>query len=335
MGETNAVHRGPRARLVGLEQFLAAEILGQDEAVRTLARAVLRGEYGCVEPGRPRSFTLLLGETGVGKTESVLTLARHLYSNLDTVIRLDMAEYAERGPALARLVGTSASEPGLIADELARARAARDAVPGSGGGGVFLLLDEIEKAHPDVCRLFLGMEAARLTIADGRRLDLADVHLVCTSNLGSESARELSGLAPYAYLRSVVEDEARLHFGSAVFARFSDVIVYRSLDYTTQRRICAQKLARKLAFLSQTTGLTLSAEPSVLDHLVRRGYHRDLGARHMRQVIDRELGDAVVACLSGGAPAQSLSFSVRDGALLLAMSAQECPRPTDGSHQSG
>ncbi|MDX2185802.1 MAG: AAA family ATPase [Opitutaceae bacterium] len=295
---------------------MLSEIIGQEEATRAFARALLRGELGCMEPGRPLSFLLLLGETGVGKTETVLASARHLYSGMDTVVRLDMSEYAERAPGLARLVGTGPGEPGLLARELERARSH---VPG-GRKGVFLLLDEIEKAHPDITRLFLGMEAARLTGADGRTLDLQDVHVICTSNLGSEAARELSGQAPYAYVRGVVEEEARMHFGSAVYARFGEVIVYKSLGYEVQRRICEQKVERKLAFLSGSLGLPVNAGPGVVEFLLRRGYHRDLGARRMRHTIDREMGDAVVRyCLRQPAEsAHRLAFEVRGDALFLA-----------------
>jgi ATP-dependent Clp protease ATP-binding subunit ClpA len=263
--------------------------------MRVTARALLRGECGYSDPNRPLSFLLMLGETGVGKTETVLSASRFLYGSDDYVMRLDMAEFGEKRTGLARMVGEGRDEQGVIADEMDRVDALwRDRPVGLKRGRI-LLLDEIEKAHPDVSKLFLGLEAARLRMSNGRLLDFRDTHIFCTSNLGSESAAELDEKVPYAYIKKTVEDEARGHFSSPVFARFTEVIVFRSLKYETQREICRQKLERKLAFLTRKVGQPIRSDPNILDFLVKRGFHRDLGARMMRNAIERELGDAFVA----------------------------------------
>lgn len=285
--------------LAGLGTFLEGEILGQADAMRVVARAILRGERGYGDPHRPRSFLLMLGETGVGKTETVLSVARHLYGSDEYVMRLDMAEFGDKKAGLARMVGGSRTEQGVIADEMARVDALQQSLPADRHGRI-LLLDEIEKAHPDVAKLFLGLEAARLRMSNGLLLDFRDTHIFCTSNLGSESAAELDEKVPYAYLKKTVEDEARGHFSSPVFARFTEVIVFRSLKYETQREICRQKLERKLAFVARKLGRPLCADGDVLDFLVKRGFHRELGARVMRNAIERELGDAFVAWEQSG-----------------------------------
>ncbi len=265
-----------------LEAQLRSEIIGQREGLQLLAQALIRGEAGWIEPGRPRSFLLLLGETGVGKTESVLAAARHLWPGEDAVVRLDLAEYAERSAGLARLLGEGRGDAGLLSAAL-QAR---------GKGGGILLLDELEKAHPDITRLFLGMEAARLTPRCGAPLCLERWHIICTSNLGSEIARELGTAVPYSTVRRAVEEEARRHLTSPVLARFGEIIVYRPLDFTLQREVCRLHLRRKLDFLGACWGRVLSADSAVVDFLLQQQPRLDLGARALRHVLDREIGNA-------------------------------------------
>lgn len=296
--------------LAGLAAYLRGEILGQPEACEVAVKALLRGELGYGDPGRPRSFLLFLGETGVGKTEMTLALARFLYGSDEYVIRLDMAEFGEKRAGLARMVGEGLNEQGIIADEMDRidvllkGRAATGAVR----RGRILLLDEIEKAHPDVSKLFLGLEAARLRMSNGRMLDFRDTHIVCTTNLGSEIAREIGDNVPYAYVKKAVIEEARGFFSSPVYARFTEVVVFRSLKYEVQREICRQKLERKVAFIEKKIGRRVRTDPGLLDWLVKRGFHRDLGARYMRNAIERELGDAFSAWELAGRPGGARLF---------------------------
>lgn len=295
--------------LAGLGAYLRGEILGQPEACETAVKAILRGELGYGDPGRPRSFLLFLGETGVGKTEMTLSLARHLYGSDEYVIRLDMAEFGEKRAGLARMVGEGLNEQGIIADEMDRVDRM---TPEGGRRGRILLLDEIEKAHPDVSKLFLGLEAARLRMSNGRMLDFRNTHIVCTTNLGSEIARDIGETVPYAYVKKAVIEEARGFFSSPVFARFTEVVVFRSLNYDVQREICRQKLDRKVAFIERKLGRRIRTDPGLLDWLVKRGYHRDLGARFMRNAIERELGDAFSAW-ELGAPALCKTLSLKVG----------------------
>ena len=281
------------AELSGLAAYLRGEILGQPEACDTAVKAILRGELGYGDPGRPRSFLLFLGETGVGKTEMTLSLARYLYGSDEYAIRLDMAEFGEKRAGLARMVGEGLGEQGIIADEMDRIdKQLQDRRVSQIRRGRILLLDEIEKAHPDVSKLFLGLEAARLRMSNGRMLDFRDTHIICTTNLGSEIAREIGDNVPYSYVKKAVIEEARGFFSSPVFARFTEVVVFRSLKYDVQREICRQKLERKIAFIERKIGQKVRIGAGLLDWLVKRGYHRDLGARYMRNAIERELGDA-------------------------------------------
>jgi ATP-dependent Clp protease ATP-binding subunit ClpA len=192
------------------------------------------------------------------------------------------------------MVGEGLDEQGIIADEMDRIDGLMKALPSSGGmrRGRILLLDEIEKAHPDVSKLFLGLEAARLRMSNGRMLDFRDTHIICTTNLGSEIAREIGDDVPYSYVKRAVIEEARGFFSSPVYARFTEVVVFRSLKYEVQREICRQKLERKMTFIERKTGRKCRSDPGLLDWLVKRGFHRDLGARYMRNAIERELGDA-------------------------------------------
>lgn len=278
-----------------LEAFLGGEILGQPEACRIFARTVRRGEMGYMDENRPRSFTLALGETGVGKTETALTSSRHLFGSDEFVIRLDMAEFKDRTTGLARMVG-GPGEDGLLAQEMDRVDALMETVKGRRRGR-FLLLDEIEKADPDVAKLLLGLEAARLRTSSGRVLNFSDTHIVCTANLGSETAKELSESesTPYSTILRTVSEEARGFFSSAAFARFTEVIVYRSLPVEIQRLICQLKLGRKVSAIERKLRSTIRVGPGVVDYLVRHGFHQDLGARMMRNAIERSLGDAFVA----------------------------------------
>jgi ATP-dependent Clp protease ATP-binding subunit ClpC len=163
------------------------------------------------------------------------------------------------------------------------------------------------------------MEAARLTLADGFSVDLSDVHILCTSNLGSEAARGISGRVPAATLRRVVEEEARGFFGSAVMARFTDIVVYRSLDYECQRAICYQKLTSKIRHLERQLKGSIQPDEGVVDYLMRLGWHRDLGARHLRHAVDRELGDAAVRYSLAVARPGTTAFRLRVESARLAL----------------
>jgi ATP-dependent Clp protease ATP-binding subunit ClpB len=288
----------PQANAVawrGLTAALQSEVLGQEEALSALGEALLAGEMGHTPPGRPRSFALLLGPTGSGKTQAVLAASRHLFGPA-AAARINGAEFSaeERLPLL---LGTARGDRGVLGEQIDRLRAT---------GGRILLLDEIEKAHRRVSDLFLGMEAAEVTLGSGERLDLSDLHILVTSNLGSADAMELEGVARTS-VRRHVEQEAAAHFRPEVFARFTAVIVFLRLTRDVQREICRRMLEHEVAFqaevLSRRFGHAhrLHVGPGVHRRLLSEGYHPTLGARPMRNVIERRVRGALVdAQIRGG-----------------------------------
>lgn len=282
---------GPSNRLAvlrGLRAHLQAEVLGQDEAVGALADALLAGELGHTAAGRPRSLLLLLGPTGTGKTSAVLAASRHLYGT-DALARINAAEFsaAERVPLL---LGSRAGDAGILGQQLARLRAA---------GGRILLIDEIEKAHPSVADYLLGIEEAAVTLASGETLDLSALHVIATSNVGSAGVIDLDGVAR-ASVRRFVEQEAAAHFRPEVLARFTAVLVFHHLPREVQFRICRQLADRELAFQSAVLSRALghrhavTADEEAYRRLMGEGWHRRLGARPMRNVVERRLRGALV-----------------------------------------
>lgn len=280
--------RGHLEALRGLREHLRREVIGQDEATGALSDALLAGEMGHTPRGRPRSLLLLLGPTGTGKTKSIAVASRHLFGT-EALARVNAAEFssAERVPLL---LGTRAGEPGLLGERIARMRAA---------GGRILLLDEVEKAHPSVSDYLLGIEEAALTLASGETLDLSGIHVVATSNIGSSGVIEMEGVAR-ASVRRFVEQEAAAHFRPEVLARFTAILVFGHLGREAQVRICRQMLAQELEFqsgvLSREFGHAhdLRAEEDVCRRLVSEGWHRRLGARPMRNVVERRVRGALV-----------------------------------------
>jgi ATP-dependent Clp protease ATP-binding subunit ClpA len=291
------VLRGLRGRLLGA-------VLGQEEALSGLCDALLAGEMGHTPRGRPRSLVLVLGPTGTGKTKAVLAASSHLYGT-DAVARINAAEFssAERVPLL---LGTAPGERGLLGERIERLRSA---------GGHILLLDEIEKAHPSVSDYLLGIEEAAVTLACGRTLDLSDLHIIATSNIGSSGVIEMEGVSR-ASVRRFVEQEAAAHFRPEVLARFTSVLVFGHLSRDIQIRICQQMLDEEVAFqagvLSRGFGHPhgIRVGEGVCRRLVGEGWHRRLGARPMRNVVERRVRGALVASRLRGALGPGVRESV-------------------------
>jgi ATP-dependent Clp protease ATP-binding subunit ClpB len=274
--------------LRGLRARLERAVIGQDEAVRDLSGALLSGELGHTPRGRPRSLVLILGPTGTGKTKAVCEAAAHLHGP-GALARVNCAEFSseERVPLL---LGTSAGAQGLLGERIAALRAA---------GGRILLLDEIEKASPRVSDYLLGIEEAAVTLASGETLDLSDLHIIATSNLGSAGVVEMEGVSRSS-VRRFVEQEAASHFRPEVLARFTSVIVFGHLSREIQLRICARMLEEEVGYqsgvLSRRFGHPhrVRCAPDVCRRLVSEGWHRRLGARPMRNVIERRVRGALV-----------------------------------------
>jgi ATP-dependent Clp protease ATP-binding subunit ClpB len=294
-----AVLRGLRARL-------QRAILGQDEAVRDLSDALLAGELGHTPAGRPRSLILILGPTGTGKTKAVTEAAAHLHG-AGAVARVNCAEFSS-GERVGLLLGRSEGARGLLGERIAALRAA---------GGRILLLDEIEKADGRVSDYLLGIEEAALTLASGETLDLSDLHVIATSNVGSAGVMEMEGVSR-ASVRRFVEQEAAAHFRPEVLARFTSVIVFGHLSREIQLRICGRMLEQEAEFQSAVLSRRFGHPHRVLHgddvcrRLVGEGWHRRLGARPMRNVVERRVRGALVDSQLSG----ELGPGVRETVLL-------------------
>ncbi|MDQ2710477.1 MAG: AAA family ATPase, partial [Actinomycetota bacterium] len=253
-----------------------------DDAVAAVADAVRAGRAGLNHPGRPVGSFLFVGPTGVGKTELAQALAEALFGAQDRLVRLDMSEYSERH-SVARLIGAPPGyvghdEPGQLTDAVRR-------TPYS-----VLLLDEIEKAHPEVLNVLLGvLDAGRLTDARGRTVNFTNTVIIMTSNLG---ASEL--LAAAASGRSVDEvrepllASVRGHFRPEFLNRLDEVVLFAGLGPTELRAVTLLMLAQTTQRLA-AQGIGLVLDPAAVDWLAVRGYQPEFGARPLRRAIGREL----------------------------------------------
>jgi ATP-dependent Clp protease ATP-binding subunit ClpB len=298
--------RAGLAVLRGLRERLQGVVLGQDEAVAGLCDALIAGEMGHTPRGRPRSMLLILGPTGTGKTKAVTEASTHLYGT-GAIARVNCAEFSSR-ERVPLLLGTREGEPGLLGIQIARLRSA---------GGRILLLDEIEKADPSVSDHLLGIEEAAVTLASGETLDLSDLHVIATSNIGSAGVIEMEGVARSS-VRRYVEQEAAGHFRPEVLARFTSVLVFGHLTREVQLRICRQMVDQEVAFQSGVLSgrfghpHRIRAGADVCRRLVAEGWHRRLGARPMRNVVERRIRAALVDSQLRGA----LGPGVRESVLL-------------------
>lgn len=275
-------------RFSSLGEYLSARIKGQEDAVSRLTAAVQRGEMGVSRDRRPKGSFLLLGPTGTGKTEISLALVRFLAGvDDDDVVnrrfaRFDMAEYQESS-GVGRLIGRHRDEQGLLGDAIDRVA--------SNGGGV-ILFDEIEKADGDLTTLFLSaMDSARVTMANGQTKNLRDFYLIFTSNLGSGDAAQMQ-VSSQERVRKHIMSVAQSYFRPELFARFDEKIVFNKLDYETQVQIAQGLLIKEIKLLCDQKNVQISVGGSVLNHLIKRGFDRILGARPMRGAVEREIGNA-------------------------------------------
>ena len=274
------------AKLHGLLPLLRERIRGQDHVLPRIVSLLQRGELGLTKGLRPRGSFLFLGPTGVGKTEVTLAFTEFLMGK-DQLFRFDMSEYQNQA-SLAVLLGGELGERGTLA-------MACDKSPVG-----TLLFDEIEKAHPRVMDVFLQiLDAARVTMASGETLDLSGFYVVFTSNIASA---EIVGLqhSSFSTMERHVLGHAQQSMRPELYARITEKLVFNKLGYDIQLEIAQLLLAQELDFM-RGKGHELAADLAVLPFLVRRGFHPRLGARPMRDAVEKSIGDAVAAdVLAGG-----------------------------------
>jgi ATP-dependent Clp protease ATP-binding subunit ClpB len=278
-------------KLLELEKVLAARVVGQEEGITALANAIRRSRSGLSDENRPIGSFIFLGPTGVGKTELAKTLATYLFDTEKALLRLDMSEFMEKH-SVARLIG---APPGYVGYEeggyLTEAIRRR---PYS-----VLLLDEIEKAHPDVFNILLQiLDEGRLTDGKGRTVDFRHSVIIMTSNIASQqiyeaTAEELETLKPQ--LLSILQQYFRPEF----LNRLDDIIVFHRLEKGHIKQIVKLQLAILATRLGKRN-LSLSFSDALIDHLAEAGYDPAYGARPLKRLIQRELEDALAKSVLGG-----------------------------------
>ena len=303
---------GERQKLLELEQRLGKRVIGQREPVAAVAAAIRRARAGMKDPRRPVGSFLFLGPTGVGKTELAKALAAALFDEEDALVRLDMSEFMERN-AVARLLG---APPGYVGYEeggqLTEAVRRRPYA--------VLLLDEVEKAHPDVFNVLLQvLDDGRLTDSQGRTVDFRHTVVVMTSNLASRAILDnaRSGADP-AQLEQQVEQALASQFRPEFLNRIDEVIRFQPLGPDELQRIVHLQLA-ELAALLREQGLELQVDEPVVPWLAQQGYEPEYGARPLRRLLRRRIENPLATELLEerflGASAVQVSLAEAEGAL--------------------
>ena len=302
---------GERERLKGMEDKLAERVVGQKEAVRAVSKAVRRARAGLKDPNRPTGSFLFLGPTGVGKTELAKTLAAFLFDDENAVTRLDMSEYMEKH-AVSRMIG---SPPGYVGYDDGGSLAERI----RRRPYQVVLLDEVEKAHPDVLNVLLqALDDGRLTDGQGRTADFRNAILIMTSNLGAEALTALSEDESIESARMEVMDAVRKTFRPEFLNRLDDVLIFRRLGREQMARIVDIQLDRVNERLAER-GLTLEADEAARRRLGELGWDPAFGARPLKRAVQGLVEDPIAERLLDGEMADRtvLTLSVVDGRLAL------------------
>jgi len=302
---------GEQDKLLRMEEALHARVIGQDEAVAAVSSAIRRSRAGLSDPARPNGSFLFLGPTGVGKTELTKALAQFLFDTEEALIRIDMSEFMEKH-SVARLIGAPPGyvgyEEGGYLTEAVRRR------PYS-----VVLLDEIEKAHPDVFNVLLQvLDDGRLTDGHGRTVDFRNTVIIMTSNLGSERIQELAGDENYAAIKTAVLEIVGRHFRPEFLNRVDDMVVFHPLTQEQIGEIVGiqlQFLTRRLAERDMRLELTAAA----VAKLAEAGYDPVYGARPLKRAIQRQVENPLAQEILQGslAPGGMMTVDVEDDVIVI------------------
>lgn len=315
------------ARLNKLEQTLHKRVVGQEEAVSAVAKAIKRGRVGLKAPKRPIGSFLFLGPTGVGKTELSKALAEALFGNEDAMIRVDMSEYMEKH-SVAKMIG---SPPGYVGhDDGGQLSEQVRRHPYS-----VILFDEIEKAHPDVFNILLQvLDDGHITDSQGRKVDFRNTVIIMTSNAGAQAIIDPKKLGfnakeddagDYKRMKSNVMNEIKLIFRPEFLNRIDEILVFHPLDKEQMRKIVSM-MCRELARRTKDQlGIKLDIRDSVKSHIVETGTDKKYGARPLRRAVQNQLEDKLAEALLSGE-------ITRDSEVAVGMSKKEIkfiPRTTN------
>jgi ATP-dependent Clp protease ATP-binding subunit ClpA len=290
-----------------LQRYLGDRIRGQNHVIPQVVSALQRGELGLTTPNRPRGSFLFLGPTGVGKTELSLAFTDYLLGK-DKLFRFDMSEYQTQ-ESLGVLLGGRIGEIGLLGMAVARSATGT------------LLFDEIEKAHPRVLDVFLQvLDAARVTMASGETLDLSGFYIVFTSNIAAADIINLQH-SSFATMERHVLAKAQRTLRPELYARIAEKLVFNRLNYDVQMEIARLHIARELSFL-RDRGFDLTLGPSVISFLLQRGFHPQLGARPLRDTIEKLFRGAVADALLLGNHTPWERLAISGGKLVIVADAE-------------
>lgn len=282
--------QGEKEKLLQIKEELRKQVVGQDQAIESVSEAILRNRSGLSDPNRPVGVFLFLGPTGVGKTETAKALARFLFDDEHSLLRIDMSEYMEKH-AVARLIG---APPGYVGyDEGGQLTEAVRRRPYQ-----VILFDEVEKAHPEVFNIFLQLfDDGRLTDSKGRTVDFKNTIVIMTSNIGSHYLMDLSRTAEER--ERLIQDELHRFFRPEFLNRLDDVIIFNPISEESLVHIVKIQL-KQLIDRAAEKGLKVKIEKPVLDWLAKRGYDPQFGARPLKRLIQREVGNLLARFILAG-----------------------------------
>jgi len=275
-------------KLLSLESRMHERVIGQDEAVSAVANALRRARVDLRSNDRPIANFLFLGPTGVGKTEMAKTTAEVYFGNDQAMLRFDMSEYQDKA-SISRLIG-GANDAGLLTEAVRKNPFA------------LVLLDELEKAHPDILNLFLQvMDDGRLTDGLGRTIDFTNVILIATSNAGTSYIQEQVkvGTALDVIKQQLIEEELKQHYRPEFLNRFDGIIVFKPLTMDDVAAI-AYLMINKVVQRLSAKGITFEATDQAIHELAQKGYDPQFGARPLRRVIQEQVDNAIAEFLLAG-----------------------------------
>ena len=297
---------GERQKLLHMKDALEERVVGQDEAVKRVAETILRSRAGLSDPNRPYGSFLFLGPTGVGKTELTKALAQFLFDTEDALVRIDMSEFMEKH-SVARLIG---APPGYVGyEEGGYLTEAVRRHPYS-----VILLDEVEKAHPDVFNVLLQvLDDGRMTDGQGRTVDFKNTVIVMTSNLGSSEIQEMIGESRES-VKNAVMTEVREHFRPEFINRIDEIVIFNSLGSEAIRRIAAIQL-KSLQARVAAQDVTLEVTDEAMAELAEVGFDPHYGARPLKRAIQDHIENrlAMVMLEGSAGPGDTIRVGVKDG----------------------
>ena len=308
---------GDKEKLLKMEESLSQKVIGQSEAVSAVSDAVRRAQAGLSDPNRPNGSFMFLGPTGVGKTELTKSLAEFLFDTQDAIVRLDMSEFMEKH-SVARLIG---APPGYVGyEEGGYLTEAVRRKPYS-----VILLDEIEKAHPDVFNILLQvLDDGRLTDGHGRTVDFRNTVIIMTSNLGSQTIQELAGEENYSTMKDAVMGILSQHLRPEFINRIDEIVVFHPLDATQILSIAKIQLQGLSARLAERD-LTMNVSDEALTLIAESGYDPVYGARPLKRSIQQRLENPLAQALLRGIfmPEDCIQVDVEEGQLVFSKASSE------------